>query len=126
GGSLSVANASAINGAFTLAAGIVGGAGDFTLANASNTWSGGTMSGSGKTTVASGAALNITGSGARTSNRAMQIDGSVTVSSGGALIPVFSSLAIGASGKLDLADNAMIIDYSGSTPLTSIQSLIDS
>jgi hypothetical protein len=78
------------------------------------------MSGAGKTIIANGAALNITGSGARVSSRPLQIDGQASVAAGGTVVPLLSSLTVGASGKLDLAENAMIVDYTGASPIGSI------
>jgi hypothetical protein len=122
GGTLNIAQPSQITGSFTLSSGSLTGNGDLSLNNATNSWTGGTMSGSGKTIIAAGATLTVTGAvGARTSTRALQVDGRVSVSASGLIVPVLSSLAIGASGKFDLADNAMIVDYSGASPMGTLR-----
>jgi T5SS/PEP-CTERM-associated repeat protein len=52
--------------------------------------------------------------------------GKMYVSSGGNKVLRVSSLTVDSAnaGKLDLSDNDMIVDYSGSSPLATIQSLI--
>jgi len=55
------------------------------------------------------AALNISGTGA------------ATLAAGSGRVLVTKALSTTGSGRLDLTDNAMILDYSGATPLLSIQ-----
>ena len=43
---------------------------------------------------------------------------------GGGTVLVTSSLSIPSGGKLDLADDAMIVDYSGSSPCATIRSYL--
>ncbi len=52
--------------------------------------------------------------------------GSASVTPGGNKVLTASSLSIPGTGRLDLTDNDMIVDYSGASPLASIQSLLTS
>ena len=52
-------------------------------------------------------------------------DGGVaTVAPGGDKVLVLQGLAVTTSGKLDLADNAMIINYTSSSPMPSVKSML--
>ncbi|MGD9692759.1 MAG: hypothetical protein AB7G17_05835 [Phycisphaerales bacterium] len=64
GASLSVAQASMISNTFTLADGVLGGAGDFT-ANGATSWTGGEMNGSGRFIVGSGGSFSMSGTGTK-------------------------------------------------------------
>ena len=52
--------------------------------------------------------------------------GTATLGAGGANVLTVSSLGITGSGRLDLTDNAMILDYAGATPVASIRALLAS
>ena len=52
--------------------------------------------------------------------------GNATLSSNGNRILVAGASAISGGGKLDLADNALIVDYGGASPLPTVQSYINS
>jgi secreted trypsin-like serine protease len=53
--------------------------------------------------------------------------GRVSLGSGGNKLLRTSAVSVsGANGKIDLSDNKMIVDYTGSSPITSIASLISS
>lgn len=52
--------------------------------------------------------------------------GSAVLSSGESKVLVTKSLGITGTGKLDLTNNGMILDYAGSTPIASIQALLTS
>jgi hypothetical protein len=124
GGTLSVATESTFNGSLTLSGGTLTGLGNATLVNASNTWSAGTMTGSGATIIATGAVLNVTGAGTRSATRPVQVNGLVSVATGGNKLMMLSSLAV--AGKLDLNDNDFILDYTGPSQLAAVQALINS
>lgn len=64
GASLSVAEASSISNTFTLADGVLGGAGNFT-ANAASSWTGGEMTGSGRFIVGAGGSFSMSGTGTK-------------------------------------------------------------
>jgi hypothetical protein len=54
-------------------------------------------------------------------------DGAVaTMPADGTRVMVTKALSITGSGKLELADNAMIVDYTGASPVSTIQSLLTS
>ena len=82
GGTLSVAAASTIIGSFTLSSGTLTGDGDVFLSNASNSWTDGTMSGSGKTIIASGGTLNASGTELKEAQRPFDNLGTVNVQAG--------------------------------------------
>ena len=96
GGTLTVANTVSINNTFTLSGGtanfnglsssvnslnftngFIGGEGNLTL-NGPSTWSRGTMSGTGRTIVASGATLNMEGTTQKALNRTLDNQGTIT------------------------------------------------
>ena len=122
GGSLQIAAPSTLNGSLTLAGGTLTGAGALTLAGASNTWSGGTFTGSGALVISGGATLNVTSAGLKSSIRPFPINGLVNLAPGGDKLVSFTSLAV--TGKLDLNDNDLILDYTGGTQLPAVQALI--
>ncbi|CAN5641156.1 hypothetical protein BH09PLA1_BH09PLA1_09920 [soil metagenome] len=121
-GSLSVAQSSTFNAAVTLSGGTFDGAGNATFSGGL-TWNGGSMTGAGNTTIPIGASLNITGAGVSTTSRALVINGSGSLASGGNKVLVVGALTIG--GQLDLNDNDMVIDYTGASPLAAIQMQIN-
>jgi hypothetical protein len=51
--------------------------------------------------------------------------GTVNVAPGGSNLIVATALSITTAGKLDLADNDMLVDYSGTSPRATIQALIN-
>jgi hypothetical protein len=56
---------------------------------------------------------------------ALNINGaSVAVAAGGANTLVVKSLALSNNASLDLADNSMIIDYAGTSPISSVRGLL--
>jgi hypothetical protein len=124
-GTLSFAQASVFDAAVALA-GTLDGAGAATF-NDALSWTGGTMSGTGSTLIASGGgSLSISGSGTKTASRPLQIDGPASLAPGGDKVLVVSnSLSIGAAGTLDLADNAMVVEYSGGSPIATIENYVD-
>jgi hypothetical protein len=126
GGSLSMSQASTISGSLTLAGGSLDGAAGLLLTHSSNTWSGGTMSGAGSLTVASGANLLIAGSGARITTRPIHLNGSAALSAGAGSVLVLGSLTMGSFGVLDLADNTVVLNYGGASPVQTIESLLRS
>ncbi|MEX2139371.1 MAG: Calx-beta domain-containing protein [Pirellulales bacterium] len=80
-----------------------------------STVDGGTL----KTTVAEGAELITT----RLEQNDVTIDGRLTLLNGGTTSTV-TSLTLGGNGMLDLADNALVVDYSGASPLAAIRERI--
>jgi hypothetical protein len=50
--------------------------------------------------------------------------GRATVAAGGDKVLTVGSIAFGITGQLNLADNDMIVDYTGASPLAAIQSLV--
>ena len=52
--------------------------------------------------------------------------GSASVLAGGSSVINTRQLTIGAIGRLDIADNPMIVDYSGASPIASIQTMLGS
>jgi hypothetical protein len=80
GVSLAAPSTISANGAFAQSSGTLGGAGDVTITGTFN-WTGGMMSGSGKTIIASGGTLNLSGGG--TLSRVLQNDGTASWTGGG-------------------------------------------
>ncbi len=114
-------------GTLTLGAGgTMGGDGALTIAGLM-TWTGGAINGTAPLTISAAASLDIAGaSGSRTSARALHIDGNAALAVGGDKVLVVPALDLGASAKLDLADNALVVDYDSSSPLSTIASLLSS
>jgi hypothetical protein len=69
-----------------------------------------------KTTVAAGAKLLTN----QLQQNELTIDGRLTLLPGGQTSKV-TSLTLGAGGILDLGDNALVVDYSGASPLAAIR-----
>ena len=70
--------------------------------------------------------LSMTGTGVRTSTRELDLRWFATMQPGGGLLLRTSALTIAPDAFLDVADNGLIIDYSGSSPLTSIRTWLTS
>src|SRR4029434_8810878 len=68
-------------------------------------------------TVASGASVNF---GASQHLRSLTVNGNATMLTSGARTLTTKSLAVsGAGAKLDLVNNDLVVDYSGSSPIGS-------
>jgi len=84
------------------------------------TWTDGTLSGSGATTVASGAALNISatgscwGTGARLTGRTLNVAGTATLT-GTTTLCVDTGAIINNSGLFDVVSNVNVDNWSGGT-----------
>ena len=78
-----------------------------------------TLTGSGATNVSSGATL-ITSSLTQDS---LSLSGTMQVRTGH-LTEAVNALTMGASGKLDLNDNNLIVNYTGTSPATTIRQLL--
>jgi hypothetical protein len=48
------------------------------------------------------------------------VDGTVTLTANGSRVLSVPSLAIGASGRFDIGDNALVINYNGASPIATI------
>ncbi len=81
GGTLSIAQASAVNSPWTISNGTLNGVGDVT-ANGVLTWSGGTMSGTGKTVVGATGLLNLSTTASVTLSRILENNGSINWAAG--------------------------------------------
>ena len=81
------------------------------------------MTGAGTTIIGSTGSLHITGTGT-VSDRPLQINGSASLQRGGNLVLRTTGLTIAEEASLDLADNSLIVDYTG--PRRSIRSAITS
>ncbi|CAN5331467.1 hypothetical protein BH09PLA1_BH09PLA1_24410 [soil metagenome] len=111
----------------SLTGGMLNGSGALTVTGGM-TWSGGNMAGGAMTTIAVGASLNITGTGTRSANRMLQVDGSASLEPGGGLLLVVSGLSAGAGATVNVSDNDVIVNYGDarSPTLSAIQALINS
>jgi hypothetical protein len=107
------------------AGGTLGGGGSLTVTNAFN-WTGGTIAGSGSITIATGATMNVAGAGLRHSDRAIILNGSGSTESGVNMVLRVPDLTLGAGAALNLKDNALIVDYTGASPIASIRSALTS
>ena len=125
-GSLTVDAAATLNAPVTLSGGTIDGDGAYTFNNAMN-WTGGSIAGAGQFTIASAGSFNVSGAaGTRTIDRPFTLNGPGSVAAGGdKLLRLNNTLTIGASGQLDLNDNDMLIDYSGTTPLPAVQGYLN-
>ena len=90
------------------------------------TWTGGALTGIAPIIIAEGAQLNVAGAGLMFSARPLEIDGLASVAAGGNQVLVVPSLTLGGAAKFDLADNALIINYSGPSPMPSVAADITS
>ena len=81
GGTLSIAQASAVNSPWTISSGTLNGVGDVT-ANGVLTWSGGTMSGTGKTVVVAAGLLNLNTTASVTLSRILENNGTMNWAAG--------------------------------------------
>jgi hypothetical protein len=108
-----------------LAAGSIDGAGDVVFAGPAQ-WSGGTMTGTGRSIVETTGGLNLTGGGLRSSSREIDVRGFVAMQPGGALVLRTPALAIAPGAYLDVNDNALIVDYTGGTPQANIRAALTS
>ena len=52
--------------------------------------------------------------------------GVATIAPGGSKVLTVTSVSVVGNGRLDLTDNAMIVDYAGTTPVASVQALLRS
>ncbi len=86
GGTLTVANASQVNASVTFSDGALAGSGDVTVTGALN-WTGGTMSGSGRTIIGSTGTLSLSGGIGRQLRRVLQNEGTATWTGGD--LPMF-------------------------------------
>jgi hypothetical protein len=100
-----------------LQGGTVNGSGAVTLNGASSNWSGGTMAGGGRTTVAAGATLAISGAGTKTLNaRALVNSGTVNWSGTGTLFMNDNAVITNQAGALfDATSDAAINSSSGTS-----------
>jgi hypothetical protein len=92
----------------------------------SATWSGGSLAGSGALIIAAGAILDISVNGEATSTRPLQVNGRTNLVASGTRLLRTQALSLGANGILDLADNALLIDYAGVSSITSIMPKLQS
>jgi hypothetical protein len=85
--------------------------------------------------LSSTALLSVTGAGSRFEFNAatlnvpqlnIQSGGSVQVDPGGSRVVRVSALVIDNTSRMDLNDNLLIVDYSGTSPANSLQSLVSS
>ncbi|WP_428939133.1 S8 family serine peptidase [Fontivita pretiosa] len=123
GGRLEVAQYAQLGGTVNLSGGELGGAGQITIGGTLN-WTGGSMRGTGGTIISDWARLSMGGSGVLFSDRAIQIDGTATMQPGGNLLLRTRGLTLGSTASLDLADNTIIVDYSGASPIEQIRALL--
>jgi autotransporter-associated beta strand protein len=93
------------------------GPGAQTLSN-SNTYSGGTS--------VSGGSLNIAHVAALGTGSLSVTGGTVKLSPGFTTAMLLPAVNVTGGGKLDTADNDLVIDYTGSSPLASIAAMLDS
>ena len=107
------------------AGGTLAGSGNLTVTSAMN-WAGGSMTGTGATTIAAGATLNVLGTGLRSSDRAITVNGSASLEAGGGLVFRATGLTLGVAGAVNLKDNALIVDYAGASPLADIRTALTS
>jgi subtilisin family serine protease len=119
GGVLDVAYDSDFYDNVTFTGGEFGGRGDLHLYD-TTTWTGGSMTGAGTTIIGSSGSLVITGTGTRSSDRPLQINGTASLQRGGSLVLRTNGLAIAEDASLDLADNSLIVDYTGPSPVNQI------
>src|SRR5205085_1442939 len=101
--------ASTTFGGGTISAGTLAGTADVIFGGVLN-WTSASMSGSGKTVIANTGSLSLPGTGFRTLSRTLQ------VASNGSVVMATKLPSISGAGKLDLTNNTMIVDYSGSSP----------
>jgi hypothetical protein len=123
GGTLEIAQDSQFNGTTNLSGGQITGSGDITVNGVLN-WTGGTIIGGGKIIISNAAMLNMSGNGVLLSNRGMEIDGNARMQRSGDLVLRTSALTLGTQASLDLADNSMIVDYTGPSALSLIRGYI--
>ena len=107
------------------AGGTLGGGGSLTVTSAFN-WSGGGVVGSGSITIATGATMNVGGPGLHESDRTIVINGNASTESGVNLVLRVPGLSLGAGAALNLKDAALIVDYTGASPLTTIKGALTS
>ncbi len=104
-GSLNIANTSAAGGSIDLLVG-----GSLSVGGTLTVYSSfGTVNFSGGTLKAGG--INL-------------INGRINVASGGGKVVQAGSISITGTGKIDLSDNNMIVDYTGASPINSIRTLL--
>lgn len=118
-GSLSVANASTFNGNVTLN-GTLGGSGDITIHSTLN-WVGGTIAGSGSLVISSSGVLSVSAPGHRVSERPVSIVGAAVLAPGSDKTLTLPGISLSGNGKLDLTDNALIVDYTGASSIDAIR-----
>lgn len=72
-------------------------------------------------TVNSGAAITF---GATQHLASLAVTGTATLSAGGAKVIVTRSVSTPSGGKINLTDNDMIVDYTGSSPYVAVEALV--
>jgi hypothetical protein len=75
--------------------------------------------------IAGNATLTIAGNATIRSTLSLQSSAQLTVSSGASALVKLNGLSITGSSKLDLNDNDLLLDYTGSSQLPAIQQLIN-
>src|SRR5439155_13431355 len=95
---------------------IKSGGGNQILSGSSN-FTGGTTVSAGALTIAN---VNAIGNGS------LDVTGGIAQFSAGLATPLLASIATSGGGKIDLADDDLVIDYAGATPISSIASQIAS
>ncbi len=113
--------------------GLVDGASNLTLTTRLD-FNGGTIAGAGSLTVNSGATVNVATPAVKTLARRLQSASGINVSDGTLAIAaglsatsaavIATDLAVSPTAAVDLADNAMIIDYSATSPLSVISAAL--
>ncbi|MGH7176578.1 MAG: hypothetical protein ACREJC_04280, partial [Tepidisphaeraceae bacterium] len=116
-GTLDIAQPSTIGGHLTLTNGSITGAGSLTLSGLFD-WSGGAMSGTGKTIIASGATLNITGNTTKTLSRTLENNDTINWTAGnidfvdGTLVNKFGA-TFDAAAPIDFATTGLLKNVAG-------------
>jgi hypothetical protein len=119
-----------LNGAVANAGSYNNGTASATYTQTGGTATVGAVTGTGNATV-SGGAMNVTsliqaGSGPNQGNATVSGTGAINVAANGtdAATSRVNTLSISGSGKMDLANNALVVDYTGSSPLSAIRANI--
>lgn len=115
--------------------GTISGAGALTIGSVFS-FAGGSVEGSGALIVSAGASMNVDGPGLKTLGRNLSgaafiniAEGTLRLADGlSTSVPAItaSGLTLGANAKLDLTDNALVIDYDSVSPLATLASSLAS